>query len=94
MTVKGVRPRGRPKQRRRDTVNSDLRWLGLDGSDAEDEYDGEVWWNLGSSRNPPPAQDHGGERCGVDYNFIALIFCDQIYTIFLFCFIGLCDAWQ
>ena len=36
MTVEGVLPRGRPKQRWCDTVNSDLRWLDLDGSDAQD----------------------------------------------------------
>ena len=34
MTVEGVRPRGRPKQRWSDTVNSDLRLIDLDGSDA------------------------------------------------------------
>ena len=26
------------------------------------DRDGGIWWNLESSRNPPPAQDHGGER--------------------------------
>jgi len=39
MTVKGVRPRGRPKQRLCDTINSDLRWLDLNDADAEDAED-------------------------------------------------------
>ena len=34
--VEGVRPRGRPKQRWCDMINSDLRWLDLDGADTED----------------------------------------------------------
>jgi len=35
MTVRAA-PRSRPKQRWCDTINSDLRWLYLDGADAED----------------------------------------------------------
>jgi len=44
MTVEGVQPRGRPKQRWRDTINLYFRRLDLDGSDAENRV---RWRSLG-----------------------------------------------
>jgi len=38
MTVKEFDLGGRPKQRWCDTINSDLRWLDLDGGQACTEY--------------------------------------------------------
>jgi len=52
VTVEGVLPRGRPKQRWCDTINSDLRWLDLDRADAENLVRWRCLVELGIKQKP------------------------------------------
>ena len=62
MVMEGNRGRGRPKQRWKDTIRTDLRWLDLDENDAMDRA---VWHSLvemGVRRKPATRTGSGGER--------------------------------
>ena len=52
MAQEGSRPRGHPKQRWSDTINVDLRWLDLDGNDAEDRVRWRSLIELGVKQKP------------------------------------------
>ena len=60
LRVEGRRSRGRPKQRWSDTVNSDLRWLGLENEDPGDRmrWRSLVEWKIGQK----PATRTGQRR--------------------------------
>ena len=60
LRVEGKRSRGRPKQRWSDTVNSDLRWLGLENEDPGDRmrWRSLVEWKIGQK----PATQTGQRR--------------------------------
>ena len=62
MKVEGSRGRGRPKQRWSDTINADLRWLGLERGDTSDRIRWRSLVELGVRQKPATRSGHGGER--------------------------------